>query len=309
MVQLALERLLSSVKFASDVLHALCYAIVLQCGGKGGFISIKDWNYIDVAVGSYRDRRKGNSKNAIRLWEYPELKPGEAAVIKNEVFVYHSNCDWKTAVDSPKVSLAEFQDIAEKNIKIAYPMFYACLRLEELSQDIDLLTGTYTRRRFFQDMKANIDTSRKVGIPLYLFYIDLNNFKTVNDYFGHDTGDRVLQSITQEIKSVIGGFGTLYRLGGDEFVVVLMGIDDLKATELARRIEIITEQAPCGVFVNASVGVKKYEDFYGKGEKAIEMILKDSESEMYIRKKTKQKVSVVCENCPYIKQRSKNLCG
>ncbi len=298
----SLEKLLSTVKFASDALYALCYSTVLQCGGIGGFVSIKDWSYIDAAVGSYRERRKGNSKNAIRLWEYPELPPGQGAIIKNTIMIYHSHSGWKLGVDDPKVSLVEFQIIAERNISITYPVYHACLRIEELSQDIDQLTGTLTRKRFFYDMKANIATAKKVGVPLYVLYIDLNNFKTVNDYFGHDIGDRVLMSITEEIKNVIAGYGSLYRIGGDEFIATLMGISYEKAQELARRIEMITEQAPCGVFVNASVGIKQYQDFYGDGDTAIENILKDSESEMYQKKKSKKKSTMLCEYCPYIKQ-------
>ena len=54
-----LDKLLSSAKFANDALQSLCYAIALQCGGAGGFVSIASWDYFDVVIGSYRDKRKG----------------------------------------------------------------------------------------------------------------------------------------------------------------------------------------------------------------------------------------------------------
>jgi diguanylate cyclase (GGDEF)-like protein len=293
-----LDKLLSSTKFVNDVLQSLCYTIVLQCGGVGGFVSIAGWDYFDAVIGSYRDKRKGNNKDAIRLWEYPDLERGQIAVVKG-VSIYHSHHGWKIGVDRCSISISDFQIAAEKNVSIAYPVYYACLKIEDISQDNDQLTGSLTRRRFFWDMKANIATAQKVGIPLYILYIDLNNFKTVNDYFGHDVGDRVLASIAQEIKSVIAGYGSLYRIGGDEFIAAIFGIDETKALELAKRVEMVTEQAPCGVFVNASVGIKRYDDIYGVGDKAIKIILKESESDMYDNKKNKKKSCIVCENCSY----------
>lgn len=293
-----LDKLLSSVKFASDVMQSLCYATVLQCGGTGGFVSIAGWDYFDAVVGSYRDKRKGNNKDAIRLWEYPVLDRGQSAVVRG-VSIYNSHHGWKIGVDRCSIAVSDFQIVSQKNISIAYPVYHACLKIEDMSQDNDQLTGVLTRRRFFWDIKANIATAKKINIPLYILYIDLNNFKTVNDYFGHDVGDRVLASMSQEIKSVVSGYGTLYRVGGDEFVAAIFGIDEAKALELARRIEMVTEQAPCGVFVNASVGIKRYNNTYGDGDKAVENILKESEADMYAVKKNKKKSSIVCENCSY----------
>ena len=84
-----LPRLLSSLRIASDAIQALCYCTVLECGGTGGFVSIKDWNYFDSVVGSYRERRKGNTKNPVRLWEYEGINPGETSTVK-DIYVFHS---------------------------------------------------------------------------------------------------------------------------------------------------------------------------------------------------------------------------
>ena len=192
-----------------------------------------------------------------------------------------------------------FRTIAEKNINLAYPVYHACLRIEDMNQERDLLTGVYNRGKFFMDIKGNVLTSQKMNVNLWLLYIDINNFKVVNDVFGHDTGDRVLRSISQEIRGVIAGYGTLYRLGGDEFAAIMIGMEVKKLNELVKRMEMVSEQAPCGVFVNASVGVQQYSIEYGEGEKAIERIMKEADKKMYDAKQNKRRVSVVCEKCHY----------
>ncbi len=293
-----LPKLLSSLRIASDAIQALCYCTVLECGGTGGFVSIIDWNYFDSVVGSYRERRKGNSKNPVRLWEYEGIKPGETGTVK-DIYVFHSTLGWKTGVDGSTVDMDTFRTIAENNINLAYPVYHACLRIEDMNQERDLLTGVYNRGKFFMDIKGNVLTSQKMNVNLWLLYIDINNFKIVNDVFGHDTGDRVLRSISQEIRGVIAGYGTLYRLGGDEFAAIMIGMEVKKLNELVKRMEMVSEQAPCGVFVNASVGVQQYSIEYGEGEKAIERIMKEADKKMYDAKRNKRHVSVVCEKCHY----------
>jgi len=296
-----IENLLSSVKFASDVLYITCSAITLKTGARGGFLSVAGWDYFDAVIGSYRERRKGNSPNAVRFWEYPvDLAQGEATTIRDIIFIYHSSTGWKTGVDTPECSLEDFKKIAEDYIRIAYPVYHLTSRIEALSHEQDILTGTYTRSKFFADMKGLIDTSKKLSLPLWVFYIDLNNFKFINDHFGHAMGDRVLRSIAYEMKNIIAGYGNLYRIGGDEFVGIVIGLNETKAQELARRIEMVTEQAPCGVYVNASVGICQY-DLNEKADiEAIEKLLREADALMYSRKKilksrkNNEEICIIC---------------
>jgi len=295
-----IENLLSSVKFASDVLYITCCAITIKTGAKGGFLSVANWDYFDAVIGSYRERRKGNSPNAVRFWEYPaDIKQGEVRIIRDVIFVYHSFTGWKVGVDTPECSINDFKKIAEDYIRIAYPVYHLTSRIEALSHEQDILTGTYTRSKFFADMKGLIDTSKKLSLPLWVLYIDLNNFKFINDHFGHAMGDRVLRSIAFEIKNIIAGYGNLYRVGGDEFVGIIIGLDEIKAHELARRIEMVTEQAPCGVYVNASVGVSQYDMNEKSDLESIEKILRDADALMYNKKKllkskNKDEMCIIC---------------
>jgi diguanylate cyclase (GGDEF)-like protein len=87
----------------------------------------------------------------------------------------------------------------------------------------DFLTGLPNRRAFVATLEAEIDrTSAKQ--PFALALLDLNRFKAVNDTFGHETGDRLLQEIAARLVRATGPLGLVARLGGDEFGIFLPGV-------------------------------------------------------------------------------------
>ena len=123
----------------------------------------------------------------------------------------------------------------------------------------DQMTGMLNRRSFNQIIRDNIATRKR---PFWLFFIDLDNFKTVNDVYGHEAGDTVLISVSQRIKEKYPACD-LFRMGGDEFVMMVYDIDDAGAiAELLK--EIITEiRQPIAVhegnaYVGASIGAAHY---------------------------------------------------
>lgn len=86
---------------------------------------------------------------------------------------------------------------------------------------IDPLTGLYNRRFAEQRLAAEVARSERKGHPLTVLTLDLNNFKEINDTFGHPAGDQVLQEFASRLNKVIRGSDLAVRLGGDEFLVVL----------------------------------------------------------------------------------------
>jgi diguanylate cyclase (GGDEF)-like protein len=86
---------------------------------------------------------------------------------------------------------------------------------------IDPLTGLYNRRFAEQRLAAEVARSERKGHPLTVLTLDLNNFKEINDTFGHPAGDQVLQEFAARLNKVIRGSDLAVRLGGDEFLVVL----------------------------------------------------------------------------------------
>jgi diguanylate cyclase (GGDEF)-like protein len=86
---------------------------------------------------------------------------------------------------------------------------------------IDPLTGLYNRRFAEQRLAAEVARSERRGHPLTVLTLDLNNFKEINDTYGHPAGDQVLQEFASRLNKVIRGSDLAVRLGGDEFLVVL----------------------------------------------------------------------------------------
>lgn len=253
------EKILSSVRFQADVLYISCYAVTLHSQARGGFISTGNLDYLDAVVGSFREYRRGGLPGQAYFHDYPlELNRGEIAVIRETIYIYHSQAGWKIGVDSPECSPDEFKSLANEIVKVAYPVYHVSTRLEALNHEYDVLTGALTRIRFFQDIKSLADTAKRLQLPLWIIYIDLNNIKLVNEHFGYVLGDRVLRSIAFEIKNILSGYGNVYRVGGDEFTGVVVGLTDKKVMELVRQIESITEQLPCGIFINATVITRQY---------------------------------------------------
>ena len=85
----------------------------------------------------------------------------------------------------------------------------------------DALTGIVNRRFFLELLQAEMSRSIRYSYPVTLAYIDLDNFKSINDQFGHNTGDELLCLITKIISKNIRLSDTVARLGGDEFALLL----------------------------------------------------------------------------------------
>jgi diguanylate cyclase (GGDEF)-like protein len=90
----------------------------------------------------------------------------------------------------------------------------------------DPLTGLANRELFRNRLDQALAQSRRAGQPIAVAYVDLDNFKDVNDTFGHDAGDRVLVSVAERLSNSIRPGDTAARLGGDEFAVLLPTVED-----------------------------------------------------------------------------------
>ncbi len=85
----------------------------------------------------------------------------------------------------------------------------------------DYLTGVANRRYFYELAEMELKRARRHGRPFSMTYMDIDDFKEVNDRFGHSVGDTLLRTITETIKSDVRGIDTVTRLGGDEFAILM----------------------------------------------------------------------------------------
>ncbi|WP_457673482.1 EAL domain-containing protein [Thiolapillus sp.] len=101
--------------------------------------------------------------------------------------------------------------------------------LEHLANH-DLLTGLPNRKLFFDRLKQSLRRVSRSGELLAVLYIDLDQFKQINDSFGHAVGDEVLKEITKRLRGAVREQDTIARLGGDEFAVVMETLKEPEST-------------------------------------------------------------------------------
>ncbi len=105
----------------------------------------------------------------------------------------------------------------------------------------DPLTGTSNRRHFMRRASEELERTKRYGSPLSLMVLDIDNFKVINDTFGHESGDEVLRSIANHCLSYLRSIDQFARLGGDEFVALLVQADQDNAKEIAERLRASVE--------------------------------------------------------------------
>jgi diguanylate cyclase (GGDEF)-like protein len=99
------------------------------------------------------------------------------------------------------------------------------------SQRVDPLTGLHDRDFFLQRMELLLRNAKGAGDDFAVLFVDLDNFKAVNDRFGHLVGDRVLREAARRLAKCVGPTNCLVRYGGDEFVVLIEGVESRAAAE------------------------------------------------------------------------------
>jgi diguanylate cyclase (GGDEF)-like protein len=100
----------------------------------------------------------------------------------------------------------------------------------------DFLTGASNARAFYDQAEMEISRSKRSGQPLSIAYIDLDNFKKVNDTRGHTEGDKVLKEVVSTLKQSLRASDFVARLGGDEFAILLPETDFPQSKMLAQRL-------------------------------------------------------------------------
>jgi diguanylate cyclase (GGDEF)-like protein len=129
----------------------------------------------------------------------------------------------------------------------------------EARADVDPLLDVLNRRGFERELKRALAHTKRYGTPAALMFVDLDNFKTVNDRHGHGTGDALLKAVTREITRHVRASDVVGRLGGDEFGVLLWRVDEAQAVTKARELEgllarVSVMHGRVHVQVGASVG-------------------------------------------------------
>jgi diguanylate cyclase (GGDEF)-like protein len=178
----------------------------------------------------------------------------------------YGECDGVVAVQSsrPGAFTADQQRLLESlALQIAAALQNA--HLYELAM-VDGLTGLFVRRYFDARIEEEIERSKRYGSPFSVVMMDVDDFKKLNDEFGHLVGDRVLRAIANVVKAQMRGVDTAARYGGEEIAVILPRTEMVGGYSLAERIRAAIaelrvttdEDPPKALGVTASLGVAAY---------------------------------------------------
>jgi diguanylate cyclase (GGDEF)-like protein/PAS domain S-box-containing protein len=184
-------------------------------------------------------------------------------------------------LDDPNVRgiVLNMRDISERKAfegQLTYQAFH------------DPVTGLANRALFRNHVQHALDRRRRNGQPIAVLFMDLDDFKTINDSLGHAAGDRVLREVGERVRAALRAADTAARFGGDEFAVLIEGGgEDVQASDVAERLLRLLEKPfqieGKDLFVRASIGIVNL-DMESADDGEVEDLLRSADVAMYIAK-------------------------
>lgn len=177
--------------------------------------------------------------------------------------------------------LGRFKEIMESLISVYENEQQLVIKnfIMEFNSKIEPATGLYNHKTFYEYLEALIQQSENFGFSLSLAVIDIDNFKKINDKYGHSLGDEVIKALAETIKSSIKADDFAARYGGEEFAIIFTGRYKIQAYEICENIRnrfnaIAINEMPGETF-SISIGVSEYSEgtskeiFFTSADKAL----------------------------------------
>lgn len=211
------------------------------------------------------------AKGHIRFeWMHKRMDTGD--VFPAEVLLTSMTLDGRTVLNATVVDITE-RKAAEAEIKLL--AFY------------DELTELPNRRLLLERLSHALASSHRNNKKGALFFIDMDNFKNLNDTLGHDMGDLLLQQVAQRLTASVREDDTVARLGGDEFVVMLEGLNE-SSLDVMTEVELVGNKILVALNENYQLGAYNYHSTPSIGatlfngyEKDISEVIKQADEAMY----------------------------
>ena len=197
---------------------------------------------------------------------------------------YDMNTTYIQWVDGRRVSLTSLFDITDKKM---YQQ-----KIEQQANN-DFLTGLYNRMCCERDLTRYIDEAKTSGRSGAIIYLDLDDFKHINDGLGHQYGDVLLKAISNSMRRIEGIENTCYRMGGDEFVIIVPCSSYPKFETIKEEIQIVFNKPwflkGADYYCTSSIGIVTFPE---DGD-TVQELIKKADIAMYQAKKSgKNKLSV-----------------
>lgn len=184
------------------------------------------------------------------------------------------------------ITVAFYKTITGTSKKIIEELEEKMEKITEISETDNML-GIHNRSKFFDVLETEISRSRRYKNDMSLIMFDVDNFKDINDKYGHQTGDKILIKITEIIESEIREIDLFARYGGDEFMILTPEINLTDAVKLAKRLRKAIEKADFTEVkkVSCSFGVAEL-----KNEDDIDSLIKRIDDALYKAKEKRNDV-------------------
>ncbi|MEE4165525.1 MAG: EAL domain-containing protein, partial [Desulfocapsaceae bacterium] len=207
------------------------------------FVDLDKESFSDLLLPAYRGK-----------WE-PIVHKGVSRRKDGSTFPVEASIQLSVA-DDPPIIVANVQDITERT------------RWEEqliYQANYDQLTGLHNRHYIQSYMHSAFNRAERHGKKLALLFMDLDNFKDINDTLGHDTGDEVLKQTAQRLSSLLRETDTAARTGGDEFTIFLENLDKTRYAGIVAQKIIRNLQQPImlegrELYTSVSIGISIFPD-------------------------------------------------
>ncbi len=200
------------------------------------------------------------------------LQPDDAL---SEDVVMTQNCYFHPIINDNSVThITIFIENATAESRYQQELINTLKQLEKAKR-IDALTEVFNRRYWEQRCQEEFERSYRYNQPLALLLLDFDHFKNINDEYGHQAGDSVLQNQVQHIRSLLRDCDIVGRYGGEEFAILLPLTDASSAAEVAERICNFVQAHPthyqsAEIHTTVSIGVTAYQAKYSDYEAMIE---------------------------------------
>jgi diguanylate cyclase (GGDEF)-like protein len=154
----------------------------------------------------------------------------------------------------------------------------------EDSATTDYLTGLPNARSLFVHLSRELARCRRTGTSLAVMVCDLDNFKQINDLYGHLEGDNLLKDFAGHLKEICRGYDYVARMGGDEFVIVAPGLGPEASDEKASRLNLLAVEAGRKIAGRDLVGMSVGTAFCPQDGFDVERLLAEADRRMYSMK-------------------------
>lgn len=230
------------------------------------------------------------NNQSVTSWEHRPylLKLPSTQYSIDEVDFMYQNCSYFPVKNGDDAAIAvgiAIYDVTEIAVsqRLLDNITEQAMDLQEVS-DHDHLTGLFNRKYFFDQLAQDASRCRRLNWELGIAMIDADNFKYINDTYGHQAGDEVLKELANRLQGTLRTSDSLCRYGGEEFALILPNADQQQVKLVCERLRQCVKQSPIfyeqhEINITVSIGTSFLEK-----NKSLEEMIAEADAALYLAK-------------------------